>query len=91
MPVSAPDTADERAMLRELLDRVRRIEAVVVASRRTRIRQGRPPTDDADALAEIADLMKRGIDRTEAIGRVARTLSGNVEAHQQRLGRKLRD
>ena len=82
-------SATTDALLRQVLARLERIEAALAGRQSKKIKQGRPPIDDADALAEIADLMSRGIGRADAIGRVAEALGGNIDAHHQRLGRKL--
>src|SRR5262245_43526163 len=88
--------ADTPALLRELLAAVRgvearlaRIEAAMINGSPSRSGMGRPRVDDADALSEIAELIAGGVDRATAIKRIAIELGGNVEAHQQRLRRKL--
>ena len=57
---------------------------------RAEARPGRPPTDDADALAEISEIIDRGGQPWVAIKAVAAALGGNVTAHEHRLRRKIR-
>src|SRR5262245_34073555 len=50
---------------------------------------GRPPKDDADALATIAALMRDGVDRLRAIAKVARAV-GAGRRTRERWSRKLK-
>src|SRR5436190_17586208 len=88
---TSPAAPNLDAILREVLARLDRIELALAAQpRRTPKSPGAKPIADADPLAEIHDLMGRGLERWAAINSVACALGGNVNANAQRLRRKLR-
>ena len=86
---TSPAAPELDAILREVLARLDRIEAALTQPRRTPKSPGAKPIADSDALAEIHDLIGRGLERWAAINSVASALGGNVKANAQRLRRKL--
>jgi uncharacterized protein YoaH (UPF0181 family) len=92
--MTAVDRADELlrkllALARDISARLERVEAAQATRQRVPGIIGRPMVDDEDSLAEITTLMAQGVGRSTAIKQVARSLGGNIEAHEQRLRRKL--
>lgn len=76
--------------LAEMKASLARIEEALTA-RRARLprSRGRKPIPDTDALDQVRELMQRGCERWAALRSVAMTMGGNVDAHRQRLSRKL--